>query len=238
MLADDPRLLNELVPYLARRGLAALAIQTGYYLDEIPHQLVRQCNRYGLPLLELPKSAGFADITKAILKKVVNRQMEMLEYAQRMHSRLTQVVLQNEGLPQIARVLSELLDAPIRIFDRYFNLLTYFGLPDDSCLLNPQTIRLEHQVFKKNSLQRSPQDIKSPQFIAADCNSSVPGQVLQPLKEILRSMAGAFTCSPFQDGYSVRQSKQDGLEALSHPFGTAWQVYYQRLPANASNCPA
>lgn len=175
-LTDDPRLLAELVPRLAERGLAALAIQTGYYLETIPTQLIRHCDQYGLPLLELPKSAAFADITKAILKRVINRQMEMLEYTQRIHLQLTQVVLQNEGFPRIAQVLSELLDAPVRIFDRYFNLLAYFGLAEGSCLVSPQGTDLEYQALKRSRLPGM-----SPRLIPPDRIPHVPGQVLQPL---------------------------------------------------------
>ena len=54
-LTDSPSLLDELIPYLAKRNLAGLAIQTGYYLDVIPPIIIQKCNEYDFPLLELPK---------------------------------------------------------------------------------------------------------------------------------------------------------------------------------------
>jgi purine catabolism regulator len=127
-LADSPSLLDELIPYLAKRNLAGLAIQTGYYLDSIPSTIIEKCDEYNFPLLELPKHIVFSEVTKAIGRQIINSQMAMLEYAQLIHNRLTLIILQNEGLPQVAKVLSELIKTPVRILDTYFNLLTYSGL--------------------------------------------------------------------------------------------------------------
>ncbi len=151
-LTDIPHLLDELVPRLVESNLAGLAIQTGYYLDEIPVSIIQQCEYYNFPLLELPKQLKFSELTMAITKRIINRQMETLEYAQRIHDRLTQVLLQSKGLPQIAIVLSELLEAPVRILDAHYNLLADAGLPESSCCLQPTSISAEYQAIIKRKL--------------------------------------------------------------------------------------
>jgi purine catabolism regulator len=157
-LTDIPHLLDELVPRLVESNLAGLAIQTGYYLDEIPVSIIQQCEYYNFPLLELPKQLKFSELTMAITKRIINRQMETLEYAQRIHDRLTQVLLQSKGLPQIAIVLSELLEAPVRILDAYYNLLADAGLPESSGCLQPTSISAEYQAIIKRKLLCSDQN--------------------------------------------------------------------------------
>lgn len=177
-LVDTPSLLDELIPYLAKRNLAGLAIQTGYYLEVIPDTIIQKCNEYNFPLLELPKHIVFSELTKAIAKQIINSQMEMLEYAQLIHDRLTLVILQNKGLPQVADTLAELINAPVRILDTYFNLLTYSGLDKNSCYIDSENIQIEYQSLKKRNLLTN--TIKS---ILSLTNTlpDLPYQFLQPL---------------------------------------------------------
>jgi purine catabolism regulator len=177
-LADIPSLLDELIPQLVQRKLAGLAIQTGYYLDVIPLTIIQQCNHYGFPLLELPKQIKFSELTMAITKRIINRQTEMLEYAQKIHARLTQVLLQNKGLPQIAIVLTELLSAPVRILDAHFNILTASGLEESSSWINPEAVQAEYQLLKQRSLLSTG---ITPIPIRAKKVNGCPDQFLQPL---------------------------------------------------------
>lgn len=177
-LADIPSLLDELIPRLVERKLAGLAIQTGYYLDVIPSTIIQQCNDYNFPLLELPKQIKFSELTMAITKRIINRQMEMLEYAQRIHDRLTQVLLQNMGLPQIAIVLAELISAPVRILDAHFNILTSAGLEENSNYLHPEKLQAEYQAIKKRNLLSTE---TNPIKICAKNSAPSPDQFLHSL---------------------------------------------------------
>jgi purine catabolism regulator len=177
-LADSPSLLDELIPYLAKRNLAGLAIQTGYYLDSIPSTIIEKCDEYNFPLLELPKHIVFSEVTKAIGRQIINSQMAMLEYAQLIHNRLTLIILQNEGLPQVAKVLSELIKTPVRILDTYFNLLTYSGLDKASPYIDSAKIQLEYQALKKKKLLTC---ATKPTIFLAKTLPGVANQFLQPL---------------------------------------------------------
>ncbi len=180
-LADNPQLLDELIPFLAKRNLAGLAIQTGYYLKEIPANIIKQCDEYKFPLLELPPTAAFNEITRAILKKVVNTQVELLEYAQNIHQRFTHVVLKGEGFTEIAGILAELIDAPVRIFDRNFNLLAYAKLAVDSRYISPMNMRLEYQTLCSTKILSTDTVGLSSLLIIDKPQQHIPAQVLSPL---------------------------------------------------------
>ena len=177
-LADIPRLIDELIPRLAQRNLAGLAIQTGYYLDEIPGSIIRQCDQYDFPLIELPKPLKFSELTMAITKRIINRQMEMLEYARQIHDRLTQVILQNKGLPQIAIVLAELLAAPVRILDAHYNLLASARLAETDDNLQPENVQAEYLALKQHQLLCPEQNLIA---IGSSVLPESPDQFLYPL---------------------------------------------------------
>ncbi len=177
-LADIPRLIDELIPRLAQKNLAGLAIQTGYYLDEIPDSIIQQCEQYDFPLIELPKQLKFSELTMAITKRIINRQMEMLEYARQIHDRLTQVILQNKGLPQIAIVLAELLDAPVRIMDAHYNLLASARLAESADSLQPEIMQTEYLALRKRQLLCPEQNLIA---IGSAAAPESPDQVLYPL---------------------------------------------------------
>lgn len=177
-LAEIPSLLDELIPRLVDLKLSGVAIQTGYYLDVIPENIIQQCNDHNFPLLELPKHIKFSELTMAITKRIINRQMEMLEYAQQIHGRLTQVLLHNQGLPQIASVLAELINAPVRILDAHFNLLTASGLEDSPNYILPEKLQAEYQTLKKKKLLSAE---SNPDPIQVTKTASNPDQFLQPL---------------------------------------------------------
>ncbi len=175
-MADNPGLISDLIPVLAERKLAGLAIQTGYYLHGIPAELIRQCDEYDFPLIEINKDVIFTEITKAITKRIINNQTEMLEYTHRIVNRMTDIILNNQGLSQLAKVLFELVNLPVRIFDMNYNILSYHGLAEDSPFVIPKETQAEYQALSKDYRITS---IKQP--IKIKCKVSVPEQYLQPL---------------------------------------------------------
>jgi len=176
-LSEIPGLLTDLIPNLNKRKLAGLAIQTGYYLETIPGSIIQQCDELNFPLLELPKQMVFSTLTMAIINKIVSKQMETLEYARQIHNRMTMIILKNKGLPQIASVLSELVDAPVRIFDANHNLLAHAGIDSESSYLNPEKIYREFEKVTSTAGCSEPIIIK----VHPPGSTAFPVQILQPL---------------------------------------------------------
>src|SRR5437868_5763591 len=53
-LRNTPQSLDKLVADLDERGLAALAIKLGRYLESLPAEMIAQADRRGFPLILLP----------------------------------------------------------------------------------------------------------------------------------------------------------------------------------------
>jgi len=130
-IADNPGLQSTLVDELHGRALAGLAIQTGYYLAGIPGIMRRRADELAFPVVELPREASFASITKAVLQRLVNRQFELLAYSEKIYRRLTGLILGDAGVDQLAQVLSDLVNRGVAVLDPDGRLLAAAGWEHD-----------------------------------------------------------------------------------------------------------
>lgn len=67
---DDEKSHKDLIARLSARGVSGIAIQPGYYIDEIPAYVLDAANRYGMPVLVLPKELTFSHIMHVLLENI------------------------------------------------------------------------------------------------------------------------------------------------------------------------
>ncbi|HEX4815299.1 MAG TPA: helix-turn-helix domain-containing protein, partial [Nonomuraea sp.] len=132
-LRNTPQSLDRLVADLDERGLAALAIKLGRYLDELPDEMVEQADRLGFPLILLPNDVGFDDI--------LNRQAAVLARAEEAHRALVQVVLAGGGLGEVTAEVAQLLDVSVAAVDGAGQVLAVAGPPDHVAVLRESISR-------------------------------------------------------------------------------------------------
>jgi PucR family transcriptional regulator, purine catabolism regulatory protein len=138
-LRDRPDALPALVEDLDDAGLAGLGIKLGRYLDEVPPAMLAVAEARGFPLVQLPEGVSFDEILNEVLTGLLNQQAEQLARSERVHRAFLQLVLRGDGLPEIARDLADLLDAPAAIVDLEGRVLAHAHLD----VLGPVPERLE-----------------------------------------------------------------------------------------------
>lgn len=62
---------QELIELFASKKLAAVAIQTGHYLKDIPASFIRFAEGHRIPLIEIPPEASFKIITRALMNRLL-----------------------------------------------------------------------------------------------------------------------------------------------------------------------
>lgn len=67
---DDRARFKDFIVRLKSRGVCAVAIQTGYYISEIPRYILSEANRYGLPVIELPAALTFSHIMHVLIDNI------------------------------------------------------------------------------------------------------------------------------------------------------------------------
>jgi hypothetical protein len=65
---DQEELHRSLLPQLSKRGVSGIAIQLGYYIDEIPPYLLSQADALNFPVLVVPKSLTFSEFLHTMVR--------------------------------------------------------------------------------------------------------------------------------------------------------------------------
>ena len=126
-LRNTPQSLGRLVTDLDERGLAAMAIKLGRYLDELPPEMIEQADRLAFPLILLPGGVGFDDILNQVLTDILDKQAAVLARTEEAHRALVQIVLDGGGLAEVAAEVAGLLGASIAVTDADGRVLTSCG---------------------------------------------------------------------------------------------------------------
>ncbi|MFG2000034.1 PucR family transcriptional regulator [Spirillospora sp. NPDC048911] len=126
-LRNTPQSLGNLVADLDERGLAALAIKLGRYLESLPPEMIEQADRRGFPLILLPNDVGFDDILNQVLTDILNRQAAVLARTEEVHRALVQIVLCGGGLQEIVNEVASLLDVAVVVLDAEQRVLAGAG---------------------------------------------------------------------------------------------------------------
>ncbi len=67
---QEQELFSNLILTLKNIGVSGIAIQTGYYIDEIPQYILNESDRLGFPVLEVPKNLTFSEILRILIQKI------------------------------------------------------------------------------------------------------------------------------------------------------------------------
>lgn len=132
-IRDDPSVLARLVPALAARELAGLAVKLGLYVDSLPDGVVAVADELAFPVIGLPPRMMFDDILSEVLGTILNRQAVELERSSAIHARLTQVAVEGGSFSELAEAVHELVGRPVAIRDAQGAVLAATdGVPEDA----------------------------------------------------------------------------------------------------------
>lgn len=109
--------LADLVAALDARGLAALGVKLGKYIETLPREMLRRGDQLDFPIIDIPQQVGFDDILSQALTDIINRQSAVLERAEEIHRVFMQIVLHGGGLPEITDKLSQLIEGAVVVLD-------------------------------------------------------------------------------------------------------------------------
>ncbi len=152
-LRDDPDALPDLLAELDAAGLAGIGIKLGRYLDAFPEAALGVAEQRGFPVVQLPDDVGFDEILNEVLTGILNQQAEELARSHRIHRAFLQLVLQGQGLPELARDLADLISAPAVIAGDDGTLLAAAGLERLGLDTAPETCVLDEDVAQLGDLE-------------------------------------------------------------------------------------
>ena len=113
----------EFIRALSGRGIAALGVTVGRYLDAIPNSWREAANQLSLPLIAVPFEVRFIDVARTINEQIVQESVSMVRRALHIHHTLSRLVLDDKGLNDLANVLADLIGQSISIETERFDAL-------------------------------------------------------------------------------------------------------------------
>ncbi|HEV7191744.1 MAG TPA: PucR family transcriptional regulator ligand-binding domain-containing protein [Jatrophihabitantaceae bacterium] len=150
--------LVRLVRGLAERGVTALGIKTGRYLDEIPPEMLEAARALDFPILVLPRGVAFDEVMSEVFTQLVDRQSWALDVADRLHRALTAIVLEGGDLPQIAGEFAALFESAVLICSPDGRVQTTAGSDADVAALNALPMFDESGRFRTERVHAGLQD--------------------------------------------------------------------------------
>jgi purine catabolism regulator len=115
---------------MADKGVTALALAVGRYVDRAPDHIRAVAERNDFPLLEIPYTLRFVDVAKALNERISQQNMEMVTRALNINRVLTQLVLDGGNLKQLAMTLANLIGHSISIENERFEILASHNLAE------------------------------------------------------------------------------------------------------------
>ena len=118
-LRNDSDAINDLVPSLASKGLAGLAITPAAFIPELPQSMLDAADERGFPLIELPPEVSFIDIIQPLTSRILNLQAEELKQSERILHQFIDVVLSGGSYADIANVIAQFVGCAVSVVDKF-----------------------------------------------------------------------------------------------------------------------
>lgn len=117
-LADADGLeLRRYVRDLAARRVAAVAIETGPHLPQIPAALIEEAAQLGFPIVELRGVVPFVEVAEAINGLIVNESVQRLRRGDRVARELSRELARGGGPGELLAALAELSNCGLTLLD-------------------------------------------------------------------------------------------------------------------------
>ncbi|MBB6635569.1 PucR family transcriptional regulator [Cohnella thailandensis] len=112
---EEPEKLRQLIPELAKRGVAALGIRSKRFVDDVPKEVMEEADRQRVPLIELPPETSFSDVVRTVMESVLAQETALLADLQNRIQSMTRLLLDGSGLYAFLDAMESMLGNPVAV---------------------------------------------------------------------------------------------------------------------------
>ncbi len=103
-------------------GAGLIVFSPERYISHIDQRLIDKADELELPLLQMP-DCSYIDVIVPVMTRILDKQVQALEYAREVHAMMTNIVLKGKGLSELLSSLTFLLNKPVLMGDADLLLL-------------------------------------------------------------------------------------------------------------------
>lgn len=154
-IASNEEAMRQLVPRLAEKELAGLAVKIGRYVTTIPEVMIEAANRYDFPLIVLADDANLSELSNAVLEVLLEKQNSILKFRDEIHQQLMRLLLNGAHINTFVTVLSGMIQMPVLLFSAQGELLAQ-SVADEPFEQNEWGVTLGSRTFQTDEIIRQP----------------------------------------------------------------------------------
>ena len=114
---------------LIQAQTAGLVISIGgTFFQQIPQPMLEAADQQNYPIITVPHTLRFVDITRAIHEQSISHQYALLKRSDYIHQTLTNLVLEGGGLQDLAEALAKLVNRSVTIENPALNQLLAYAM--------------------------------------------------------------------------------------------------------------
>lgn len=128
---DSEELQNTVVRRLKEINCPGLCIKPQRYLGKIPQNIIDLADELNLPVIEIPYGMAFSKISNILSELVKGNYSEINRLSLDIQQSFFKISLQGGGILQLTSTLSEMIENPVIVVDKYFDIVAYHDLPSN-----------------------------------------------------------------------------------------------------------
>ena len=150
-ICGDAPALSAFIGHLAEKGVAGVCIKPSRFLGTIPEYIISAAKERKFPLIELPPTIRFADITKAVSDELLRRQTALLHNSIAVNQMLLQTITEGASLEDLAQRIREIAGGSVLLVDSINQRQAYSLSKADSARM----AALEHDALCQTLLEEA-----------------------------------------------------------------------------------
>jgi PucR family transcriptional regulator, purine catabolism regulatory protein len=102
---QDLSAINTAILSLCKAGVAAIAIKTGRFVDDIDCSTIKIGQKYKVPIIALNKNVLFREVLSETLSLITDNQRTIITQINKLNNQLFNAILQNRSIPDLINIL-------------------------------------------------------------------------------------------------------------------------------------
>lgn len=139
-----------LMERLDAKGVAAMVIKPGQYLEDVPQKMIEKANKLNFPLFRLPSEIPYMDCILPIVMRITNEHQFAIDRTERIYNQLLQTLLEKKGIRGICMLLQQVIGHPVFIYSPQGQILSCMPHNDKKAVKQSER---EFRVFLKTGKQ-------------------------------------------------------------------------------------